>query len=166
MGNRAGQGMHRRAALLVTFVGIAIGVAACGRASQIEIDQALGITPTPTLSAEQLAASTVAAASAVAAQTVAAQAAEAGGQAAALGDVTRGSRQFTTQCAGCHRPNGPGGDILAPGSGGADVNAETLLPLVRNGTGHPVPPGPFPATLLSDAAVRDIAAFIRSRASP
>lgn len=154
--------MPRRPAFLVILIGIAVGGAACGRASQIEIDQALGITPTPTMSAEQIVASTAAAATAVAERTAAASE----GQAATLGDVTRGNRQFTTQCAGCHRPNGPGGDILAPGGAGADVAAETLLPLVREGTGHPVPPGPFPATLLSDTAVQDIAAFIRSRAAP
>jgi mono/diheme cytochrome c family protein len=159
--------MARRAALLISLIAVAVGVAACGRASQAEIDQALGITPTPTPSQEQIAASTAAAASAVAAQTAAAaNPAPGGGQAAAVGDVTRGSRQFTTQCAGCHRPGGPGGDILAPGGPGVDVTYETLLPLIREGNGHPVPPGPYPATLLSDSAVQDLAAFIRSRAAP
>lgn len=157
--------MVRHAAFLITLVAVAVGVAACGRASQAEIEQALGITPTPTMSADQLAASTAAAASAVAAQTVAAQN-PAPAAAAVLGDVTRGSRQFTTQCAGCHRPGGPGGDILAPGGPGAGVAFETLLPLVREGTGHAVPPGPYPPTLLSDSAVQDLAAYIRSRAAP
>ena len=158
--------MARRAALLITLLLVAIGAAACGRATQAEIDQALGITPTPTPSQEQIAASTAAAASAVAAQTAAAANPAPAGQVAALGDVTRGSRQFTTQCAGCHRPGGPGGDILTPGGPGAAVAVETLLPLLREGTGHPVPPGPYPATLLSDSAIQDLAAFIRSRAAP
>lgn len=157
--------MGTRATFLVVLLGVAIGVAACGRASQIEIDQALGITPTPTLSGEQIAASAAAAASAVAARTAAADTAQ-GGQAAALGDVSRGSRQFTTQCAGCHRPNGPGGDILAPGSAGADVSYDLLFPMIRDGAGHAAPPGPYPATLLNDEAIRDIAAFIQSRAAP
>jgi len=158
--------MAKRAALLIVLIAVAVGVAACGRASQAEIDQALGITPTPTPSQEQIAASTAAAASAAAAQTAAAANPAPAAQAAAVGDVSRGSRQFTTQCAGCHRPGGPGGDILAPGGPGVDVTYETLLPLLREGTGHPVPPGPFPPTRLSDSAVQDLAAFIRSRAAP
>ena len=158
--------MGKRAVLLVTLTVLAVAMASCGRASPAEIDQALGITPTPTASAAQMATATAAAAAAEAARTASASSPGAGREVAALGDVTRGSRQFTTQCSGCHGPSGRGPDILSPGSAGADVTAENLLPLIREGANHPVPPGPYPATLLNDAAVTDIAAFIRSRAAP
>ena len=156
--------MLKRTTFLVTLIAVAAGVAGCGRASQAEIDQALSITPTATPSQEQVAASTAAAASALATQTAAAS--NPAGQVAALGDVTRGSRQFTVQCAGCHRPGGPGGDILAPGGPGADVAPDALLTMLRQGTGHPVPPGPYSPSQLSDSAIHDLAAFIRSRAAP
>ena len=158
--------MGKRAVLLMTLTMLAVAMASCGRASPAEIDQALGITPTPTASAAQMATGTAAAAAAAAARTASASSPGAGGQVAALGDVTRGSMQFTTQCSGCHGPSGRGPDILSPGSAGGGVTAENLLPLIREGANHPVPPGPYPATLISDAAVADIAAFIRSRAAP
>ena len=47
--------------LLGTVVVTALVLAACGRATEEQIDQALGITPTPTLSAADLAAATEAA---------------------------------------------------------------------------------------------------------
>ena len=157
--------MAKRASLMVTLIALALAAAACGRAGQAEIEQALGITPTPTADPATVAAETAAAAAAAAAPTPASTPGP-GGQVAALGDVTLGNRQFVTQCAGCHGPGGRGGDILAPGGAGADVTFETLLPLIREGVNHPAPPGPYPATLISDGAVADIAAFIRSRAAP
>ncbi|CAA9545018.1 MAG: hypothetical protein AVDCRST_MAG19-382 [uncultured Thermomicrobiales bacterium] len=158
--------MARRGTLLVAMIGLAISVAACGRASQAEIEQALGITPTATASAAEIAGATEAAVRAtMAAETaVAAAVASGGGRQVALGDVTRGSRQFLTQCSGCHRVGGAGPDLLSPGSAGAAVNTETLMPLLREGIGHPVPPGPYPAPLLSDGAIADLAAYIASEA--
>lgn len=159
--------MAKRGTLLVTLIGLAIAVAACGRASQAEIEQALGITPTATASAAEIATGTAAAAQAtVAAETAVAAAASAGvdGEQVAVGDVTRGSRQFLTQCSGCHRAGGAGPDLLSPGSVGAAVDVETLMPLIREGIGHPVPPGPYPAPLLSDGSIADLAAYIASEA--
>ena len=156
--------MGKRAVLLVVTIAVATFAVACGRASEAEINQALGITPTPTASAEQVAAQSVAAASAAAHAGASTSGSPMAG-AAAVGDVTAGRRQFTTQCAGCHRAGGAGPDILSPGSAGTHVSFETLLPLVRQGTGHPAPPGPYPATRLSDDAVADIAAYIRDQAS-
>ncbi len=154
--------MGKRALLLVASIAVASLAVACGRASEAEINQALGITPTPTASSEQLAAQSAAASatSAAAAMTIASP----GAEAAAIGDVTRGRRQFTTQCAGCHRAGGAGPDILSPGGPGSGVTVDTLLPLLREGTGHPVPPGPYPPTRLSDGAVADIVAYVRDQA--
>src|SRR5215210_4918243 len=98
--------MRTRAFLLVSVIGTVLLVAACGRATETEINQALGITPTPTPSAAQLATATARAVVADAARTAAAVSAAGSpgttGQVAALGDVTRGSRQFSTWCAACH----------------------------------------------------------------
>lgn len=152
--------VHRRFVLLVSLITIALGAAACGRATEDQINQALGITPTATQSAEQVAAATEAASATAAARELAASSPGA----AVLGDVTQGKRQFQTQCSGCHRPGGAGPDILSPGSPGATASAETLLPLVREGTGH-TPPGPYPKTLISDKQVADIAAYLRDQAA-
>src|SRR5215211_5587564 len=102
--------VHRRLVLLVALITVALGAAACGRATEDEINQALGITPTATQSAEQAVAATEAANSTAEARQLAASSPGAG----ILGDVTSGRRIFQTQCSGCHRPGGPGADILSP----------------------------------------------------
>ena len=149
----------RRLTTLVSVISIALLAAACGRATQEQINQALGITPTPTMSAAQIASATAATSATSAAREVAA----ASPGAAALGDVTAGSRQFNTWCSGCHGPGGAGPDILAPGSPGATVTADSLLPLIREGEGH-TPPGPYKPTEISDKQIADIAAYLRSSA--
>ncbi len=156
--------MGTRTALLVVTIAVATLAVACGRASEADINQALGITPVPTVSAEQRAAESAAAAASASARSAAAAMGSQVVGAAPQGDVTVGRRQFTTLCAGCHRAGGAGPDILAPGSAGAGLTYETLLPLLREGTGHPVPPGPFPATRLSDAAIAGLAAYIQQQA--
>ncbi len=162
-------GTRQRALFLLAALLIAVVAVACGRASVTDIDQALGITPTPTPSAAQLATGTAVAAATSDARTAVAVAAvnspAAGGAAASSGDVTRGSVQFLTNCQGCHGPGGSGGNLLAAGGPGATVAFESALPLIREGVGHPSPPGPFPATRLSDSNIRDLIAFIQSRAS-
>jgi mono/diheme cytochrome c family protein len=142
-------------------VGVALVAAACGRATEDQINQALGITPTATLSAEQIASATEAASATAAARLLAASSPGA----SALGDVTQGRRQFTTWCSGCHGPGGAGPDILSSGSPGASVTADTLLPLVREGTGHASPPGPYLPTEINDDQIADIAAYLNSEAA-
>jgi mono/diheme cytochrome c family protein len=146
---------------LVSLITVALGAAACGRATDDQINQALGITPTATQSAEQVAAATEAANATAEARLLAASSPGAG----TLGDVTLGRRLFQTQCSGCHRPGGQGADILSPGSPGETASAETLLPLVRQSVGHADPPGPYPKTLISDKQVADIAAYLRDQAA-
>ena len=142
-------------------VSVALVGAACGRATEDQINQALGITPTATLSAEQIAAATEAASATAAARLLAASSPGAASQ----GDVTQGRRQFTTWCSGCHGPGGAGPDILSPGSAGSSVTADSLLPLVREGTGHASPPGPYLPTEISDDQIADIAAYLNSEAA-
>jgi len=155
--------VHRRFVLLVSLITIALGAAACGRATEDQINQALGITPTATESAQQVAAATGAASATAASRLLAASSPGA----TVLGDVTQGSRQFQTWCSGCHGPGGVGPDIRSPGSPGATITAETLLPLVREGTGHDAPPapGPYLKTEITDKQVADIAAYLRDQAA-
>src|SRR5688572_5165364 len=122
--------------LLATF-GIAVVAVACGRASQSEIESALGITPTATFSAEQIATGTANAALA---------------QASGAGDVTQGKTQYQLRCLNCHRPNNT---MNAPVLSGPD-NPATLLTdaeleaLVRTGQGHSTPPGPLNEVTISE----------------
>ena len=153
--------VHRHVVLLVSLITIALGAAACGRATEDQINQALGITPTATESAEQVAAAAEAASATASARLLAASSPGA----VALGDVSQGSRQFQTWCSGCHGPGGVGPDIRSPGSPGASVTAATLLPLVREGVGHADPPGPYRTTEISDKQVADIAAYLRDQAA-
>jgi mono/diheme cytochrome c family protein len=156
--------VHRRFVLLVSLITVALGGAACGRATEDQINQALGITPTATQSAEQIVAATEAASATAAARQLAASSPGA----AVLGDVTQGSRQFQTWCSGCHGPGGQGPDIRSPGSPGETVTAESLLALVREGVGHPAPPDPpgvYRTTEISDKQVADLAAYLREQST-
>lgn len=156
--------VHRRFALLVALITIALGGAACGRATEDQINQALGITPTATQSAEQIASATEAASATAAARLLAASSPGAVAQA----DLSQGSRQFQTWCSGCHGPGGVGPDIRSPGSPGATVTTESLMALVREGVGHPEPPDPpgvYRTTEISDKQVADIAAYLNAQAS-
>jgi mono/diheme cytochrome c family protein len=156
--------VHRRFVLLVSLISVALGAAACGRATEDQINQALGITPTATQSAEQVAAATEAASATAASRLLAASSPGA----AILGDVSQGSRQFQTWCSGCHGPGGVGPDIRSPGSPGETVTSESLLALVREGVGHPEPPDPpgvYSTTEISDKQVTDIAAYLRDQSA-
>src|SRR4029079_12949161 len=101
--------VRQRFSLLLTIAAVVLIATACGRATDEQISQALGITPEPTPAAILAASGT--------AQTGAGGASPV----VALGDVTKGKRQFSTWCAGCHGPAGPGPDIRAPGSAGSSV---------------------------------------------
>jgi mono/diheme cytochrome c family protein len=151
--------MRGRALFLVMTIGIAIVAVACGRASESDINAALGITPSPTESAEQMVTST---AQAAATRTAAAAAAGSPG-AVALGDITAGEAQFNIFCAQCHKPDGSGrGPALAgaesPAKGMTDAQ---LTDLIRNGTNH-APPGAYKTTEISDKQITNINAYIHS----
>ena len=156
--------VHRRSALLLALITVVLGAAACGRATEDQINQALGITPTATRSAEQIASATEAASATAAARLLAASSPGT----AAQGDISQGSRQFQTWCSGCHGPGGVGPDIRSPGSPGATVTTETLLALVREGVGHPEPPDPpgvYRVTEINDKQVADLAAYLNDQAA-
>jgi len=152
--------VRQRFSLLLTIAAVVLIATACGRATDEQINQALGITPTPT------AAAILAAASGNATGAGTAQTSTGGASpVVALGDVTKGKRQFNTWCAGCHGPAGPGPDIRSPGSAGSLASVETLTPLIRDGKGHATPPGPFKPTEISNSQIADIAAYLRSEAA-
>lgn len=155
--------MIKRATLLVVVIVTSVALVACGRASQEQINAALGITPTPTLSAANLTAT--AKAMIALATRASAGSGSPGAAAAPAGNVTSGSMQFQTQCAGCHQPGGGGTapDILAKGSAGSKVTYQTLLPLVRQGKNH-TPPGPYTTLEITDQQVADLVAYILSQA--
>ncbi len=148
--------------LLGTVVIAALVLAACGRATEDQINQALGITPTPTPSEADIAAATEAAIATEEAKQLAMASPGAGGG-VFLGDAVKGKLTFTMWCANCHGPGGNGGNILEPGSAGASIEPTTFIDMVRNGTNHA--PGPYQAFQVSDAAVQDLGAYILAEAN-
>ena len=152
-----------RAALLVGVMAVVLSVAACGRATEQEINQALGITPTPTRSAEQIAEATGRAEAAAATREaqLAAGSPESGGLALA-GDAVRGQTQFSLWCMQCHGPAGTAPDVLEAGSAAAAMSSEDLIAFLREGTNHG--PGPIPNFRVSDQSIADIHAYIEAQA--
>ena len=154
--------MRTRALLLVMTIGIAVVAVACGRASESDINSALGITPSATFSAEQIADQTAEAESVAATRTAIASTAGTPG-AVAQGDIVQGQQQFSIWCQQCHRPDGTGrGPALAgPDSPAAGMTDEQLTDLIRNGTNHD-PPGGYETHELSDRQIVNINAYIHS----
>jgi mono/diheme cytochrome c family protein len=130
-------------------------VVACGRASQEQIDQALGITPEPTSSATEIAQADDAGASAVASP------ADEHAGIAALGRT-----KFQFNCQVCHSATGTAPNLLEPGGPYADLDYATLYPIVREGEGHSPSPGPIAEFKLTDDDLANIAAYVREQAAP
>lgn len=160
-----------RASLLAVSLVLVLVAVACGRASEDDINAALGITPSPTLNTEQVAAAT---GTAVALATSRAELAASpgtgggGGDAAmflAGGDVTRGQVVFLQNCQSCHggAPTAP--NLMQPNPD-VDLSPERFLAVVRNGEGHQPRPGPMGAQRISDESLRNLYAFILSRVQP
>lgn len=163
--------MRKRLSFLVVTLAVAVIAVACGRASQEDINAALGITPTATLSAEQIATGTAAAVAVQ--QTQSAVIAMAGSPGAggspvdlaAAGDVVQGRTQYQLRCLNCHRP---GNAVNAPVLSGPDNPAtkytdQELVDLVRTGEGHATPPGPLSEVTISERQLINIIAFIRDQ---
>jgi mono/diheme cytochrome c family protein len=150
-------------------------VVACGRASEEEIDQALGVTPTPTVDPVEQARATEAAE----AQAATAQAEQAMGSASPadgadvagdenLGNATLGRTKFQFTCQTCHRAGGTAPDLLEPGGEFAQIDYATLYPILREGEGHTGAgmPGAYQTFQLTDADIANIGAYIREQATP
>ena len=156
--------VHRRFVLLVALITVALGAAACGRATEDQINQALGITPTATQSAEQIASATEAASATAAARLLAASspgAARTGrrqsGKPAVPDLVQRlpwtGRRGTRYSLAGKPRRHGHGRDALAARARG------------RRPPEPPDPPGVYRTTEISDKQIADIAAYLNEQAA-
>ncbi len=162
-----------RLSMLMVAGGLAVVLVACGRASPSDIDAALGITPSPTLSSEQIAQGTeqavatdqtrTAAQAALAASPVAGQTVAL----AAAGDAASGSSTFALRCLGCHGvADGPRGPSLSgPDNPSVALSDQELFDLVRTGEGHAAPPGPFSKSVLTDRQLIDILAYIRGQST-
>lgn len=158
--------MRKRASMLVMIIGLAVFAVACGRATQKEIDQALGITPTATFSADDHATQTAEVAAAASARAAAESASGSPGVAAGpVGNVVQGRSTFQFNCQQCHRPNSPTGAPILAGANSPVIalSDAQIYDLIRNGTGHE-PPGPIPDFTINDQRIADVIAFLRSQA--
>lgn len=146
------RGRYRQRATVLAMIAVVVLVGvACARATEEQIDQALGITPTPTPDATAIALATEAAATPVDEN---------------LGIASAGRTPFMFNCQTCHAPGGAGSapDLLASGGPGAGLDYATLYPILREGEGHP--PGPYPTFRLTDTDIANIGAYIRENAAP
>lgn len=156
--------MRKRGSVLaLTFLSVLIVVVACGRASEQEINDALGIKPTATLSDEQIAQASevaVAAASAIAAGGTA----EPVNGGLPVGDVRLGQQQFQFQCLACHQPSGAGQGpaLTGPDSPVIAMTDQELTDLIRLGEGH-TGQQPFSTVRMSDMQLASIIAYIRDQ---
>lgn len=151
--------VRRRAAGLFAVIFIAIVAVSCGRATTEQINQALGITPTPTEDATLVAQQT---AQANALATEQAGAASPGAEVALIGNPTLGRMPYQFRCAQCHSASGPGPNLTQPGGPGKGMTYEKLYPVVREGKNHP--PGPMKTFQVTDSNIADIAAYIAQQA--
>jgi mono/diheme cytochrome c family protein len=150
---------------------IAVVAVACGRASEEDIYQALGVTPTPTLSDQQIADETAAAVSEeetqVAVETAMAASPVDGGSGvdlAAAGNPVMGRTTFLQRCQSCHRPGGagPAPDLTVPGNPATALTDQEIVDLVRTGEGHGGTV-PFDEVALREQQLYDVLAFIREQ---
>lgn len=147
----------RQRSSVLAVIAVVLLVVACGRATEQQIDQALGITPTPTADATADArASEVAA-------TEAASSEEADPNA---GNAALGRSKFQFNCQTCHSPDGSSVDLLATGGVGTDIDYATLYPILREGEGHSPSPGPYAEFTITDADIANIGAYIREQSAP
>lgn len=160
---------RRRGYMLGSIVFLAVIAVACGRATEDDINSALGITPTATLSADQQQTATAAAAAR--ATDAALGIAPSPGSLdnvdlASLGNLTLGRTTFAVQCQRCHTPNGQG---VAPALSGANNPAAALTDsqlysVMNDGTNHGQDiGGPGALGTLTDKQIYDIIAFLRSQ---
>ncbi len=155
--------MRKRGSVLaLTFLSVLIVVVACGRASEEDINNALGLEPTATLSGEQIAQATEAAVAAASAIASGGTPEVASGL--PVGDVRLGQQQFQFQCMQCHQPSGagPGGAITLADSPATDLTDQEIFDIVRTGEGHGTQQA-VSEVRLSDMQLANIIAYIRDQ---
>lgn len=162
--------VRTRVSFLMMCAVIAVIAVACGRASQDDIYEALNITPTPTLSDQQIADNTavaiaeaeteVAVRTALAASPVDGQ----GANLAAAGDPVAGRTAFTQRCMGCHRAGGAGigPELAGPSNPAVELTDQEIIDLVRTGEGHGETV-PFTDVAIREEQLIDVLAYIREQ---
>lgn len=148
------RGRIRQRSSVLGLIAAVLFVVACGRATEEQIDQALGITPTPTIDAAEAVRATEAAEAALATP------ADPNAGVAALGQT-----KFQFNCQICHSPSGSAPTLLEQGGPYADIDYATLYPILREGEGHD-PPGAYQTFTLTDDDIANIGAYIRDQAAP
>ena len=141
---------------MLAVIAVVLLVVACGRATEEQIDQALGITPTPTVDAAEAARASKEAEVAGAASPVDTNA----------GVAALGRTKFQFNCQTCHSPGGTAPDLLATGGPYANIDYATLYPILREGEGHSPSPGPYETFVITDDDIANIGAYIREQAAP
>jgi mono/diheme cytochrome c family protein len=168
------QKVRTRFSFLAMVVLVAIIAVACGRASPEEIDEALGITSTATLSDAEVAQLTSEAVSQKETREAAQASLDSGTpnadgspvDLASAGDPVAGRTAYLQRCQSCHRPGGAG---PAPDLAGADSPANNysdaeLVELLRTGEGHADPPGPLDEVAVNEQQMLNILAYVREQA--
>jgi mono/diheme cytochrome c family protein len=150
---------------------IAVVAVACGRASDEDIYQALGVTPTPTLSDQQIADETAAAVSEEETQVavttaLAASPVDGGGgvDLAAAGNPVAGRTAFLQRCQSCHRPGGagPAPELAGPDNPAVALTDQEIVDIVRTGEGHGGTVA-FDEVAIREQQLIDVLAFIREQ---
>lgn len=154
----------RRGTGLVSIIVVAIVLIACGRATDQQIDQALGITPTVTIdsTAEADREATLDAELALAESSPGSSDVAV----VALGNPALGMSKYQFVCLMCHTVGGGGSapDLLASGGPAGGITLEELTVIVREGTGHP--PGPYADFQVTDSDISNILAYILEESAP
>ncbi len=160
------QTFRSRASFLAMCIVLSIVVVACGRASQQEIDEALGSTPTMTdeLKVQETNEAVVADQTRAAAQAhLATPGNEGSVDIASTGNPTLGKTTFTQRCMGCHKAGGMGPDLSGPSSPVNSLTDQQIIDLLRTGEGH-TPPGPLTTVDISDSNMPNLLAYLREQA--
>lgn len=164
--------VRTRLSFLAMCAAIAIVAVACGRATQDDINSALNITVTATMSEADVAQETAQAAADIETREAAASALSSPGadggapvDLASAGNPLMGRTAFLMRCQGCHTPAGTGaGPALAgPDNPAVALSDQELVDLLRTGEGHASPPGPLSEVDVNEQQMVDILAFIRDQ---
>ena len=160
------QTFRSRASFLVMCVVLSVVVVACGRASQEEIDEALGSTPTMT--DQELALETQQALGEQQTREAVAQQMATTGNAgsvdiASTGNPVLGRTTFAQRCMGCHKAGGQGPDLTGPTSPINAMTDQEIIDFLRTGEGH-TPPGPLTTVDISDSNMPNLLAYLREQA--
>ena len=167
------QKVRTRFSFLAMVVLIAIIAVACGRASPADIDEALGITSTATLSEADVAQLTQEAISEQETREAAQEQLLSGSppadgspvDLASAGDPVAGRTAYLQRCQSCHKPGGagPAPDLTGPDSPAAQYSDAELVELLRTGEGHADPPGPLDEVAVNEKQMLNILAYIREQ---